>query len=231
MKRIQGFVLGVLATVLVVSLTTTALAAGGYISFNRVNIRHNGTQIGAAGEDYVLDNGCVAPYSLSYTDEKGGNTTYLPVRKVSELLGVNISWDGTTKTVTIGREPTKVNVDYANWTDEQNAEYEKFASMWTLRDSNNELNDIKNKLVTFSGWANFKYTGTMTKTELDEYIKEIGEDKLLNYSVRFVCEFLEPYAERLNIESIYYFEDEEIFVTACDSKYLDSCICVLWPVS
>lgn len=230
MKRIQGFVLGVLATVLVVSLTTTALAAGGYISFNRVNIRHKGTQIGAAGEDYVLDNGCAAPYSLSYTDEKGGNTTYLPVRKVSELLGVDIGWDGATKTVTIGREPTKVDVDYANWTDEQNAEYEKFAGMWTLRDSNMdfEKQNWPSNIEVLDGFASFTYSGDMTRAEFDGFIQKLGEQRLLEISVRYIREFMEPYGKEFYLESTYYYEDISIFTTNCDSKRLDSSGCTIW---
>lgn len=172
MKRIQGFVLGVLATVLVVSLTTTALAAGGYISFNRVNIRHNGTQIGAAGEDYVLDNGCVAPYSLSYTDEKGGNTTYLPVRKVSELLGVDIGWDGATKTVTIGEEPANTGdvSDYSDWTEEDETAYQEFKALWQVRDSD------------------YVYFIAFSDEEIKKLCEEVDPEIIKKFSVRLAKE-------------------------------------------
>lgn len=108
MKKFQcrSFLAGVLTTVMVLGLSATAFAAaGGQINFSMVNVVLNGQQISAAGEGYDPGNGTIAPSSLSYVDETGGSTTYLPVRRLSELLGIPITWDGTTSSVVIGDAP------------------------------------------------------------------------------------------------------------------------------
>ena len=108
MKKFQwrSFFAGVLSTVLVLGLSATAFAAaGGQINFSMVNVVLNGQQISAAGEGYDPGSGVIAPSSLSYVDETGGSTTYLPVRRLSELLGIPITWDGTTSSVVIGDAP------------------------------------------------------------------------------------------------------------------------------
>ena len=100
-SKIAYFLKGFICALLVVSLTTGVLAATGTVKFSSVNVALNGQQVGAKGEYYTLANGESAPYSISYVDEQGGGTTYLPVRKVCELLGIEIQWDGSTGTANI----------------------------------------------------------------------------------------------------------------------------------
>ena len=99
--KLSYFLRGVICTLLVVCLTSGVLAATGTVKFSSVNVALNGQQVGAKGEYYTLANGESAPYSISYVDEQGGGTTYLPVRKVCELLGIDIQWDGSTGTANI----------------------------------------------------------------------------------------------------------------------------------
>ena len=47
--------------------------------------------------------------AILYTDEKGGKTNYLPIRAISELLGVEIKYDSATKTVRLEKQPTAVD--------------------------------------------------------------------------------------------------------------------------
>lgn len=100
----KSFVLGAGATILVGGLSVTALAATGAVTFNASNLSLNGTQISAKGENYTLANGQSVPASITYTDEKGGGTTYLPVRRIAELMGVETGWDGATRSVTVKGE-------------------------------------------------------------------------------------------------------------------------------
>ncbi len=56
----------------------------------------NGTQVAAKGQSYILTDGSAIPYSLNYN-----GTVYLPIRKVSELVGKDIGYDGKSSTISI----------------------------------------------------------------------------------------------------------------------------------
>ena len=64
--------------------------------FNTVNISIEGVEKLGRGEDYELSDGTTTPSSLIYNE-----TTYLPIRKVSELLDKHVYWDGASRTVEI----------------------------------------------------------------------------------------------------------------------------------
>lgn len=106
MKKRTSFFAGVVATLLVVTMGTTALAASGQVSFNFANIALNGEMKIAAGKTITAPNGQQVPGSILYTDAAGGKTNYLPIRVVSDLLGVKIDYDSATKTIQLGNQPT-----------------------------------------------------------------------------------------------------------------------------
>lgn len=108
-KKVFAYFSGVFATVLVLTMVTTALAASGKVSFNFVNVSLRGEQKIAAGTDITVANGQKVPSSILYTDEKGGKTNYLPIRAISELLGVEINYDSATKTVQLEKQTTTVD--------------------------------------------------------------------------------------------------------------------------
>lgn len=108
-KKVFAYFSGVFATVLVLTMVTTALAASGKVSFNFVNVSLRGEEKIAAGTDITVANGQKVPSSILYTDEKGGKTNYLPIRAISELLGVEINYDSTTKTVQLKKQTTTVD--------------------------------------------------------------------------------------------------------------------------
>lgn len=96
--NLKSFILGVLATVMVLGLVLPASASVGSKSvelyYNNIKIRLNGQEIvardanGNAVEPFIID-----------------GTTYLPVRGVASALGLNVSWDGATQTVILGDDP------------------------------------------------------------------------------------------------------------------------------
>lgn len=99
----KSFFAGIVCSILVAGLGTTAMAAvAGSMESNIVNIIANGETISKAGESYSLQNGAKAPSSITYEDEKGGWTVYLPVRRLSEILGVEIGWDESENAVIVG---------------------------------------------------------------------------------------------------------------------------------
>ena len=106
-KRIASFAGGFFAALALSLCLTTALAAAGQVSYNFANVSMDGTQKIAAGQDITAANGQKIPGSILYTDEAGGKTNYLPIRTISELLGVEIGYDSASKTVLLGKQPTK----------------------------------------------------------------------------------------------------------------------------
>ncbi len=166
----KKFFSGVLTATLVFGLAISALAASGNISFNLSAIKFNGEVISEAGEGYALSNGCVAPASITYTDEKGGGTTYLPARRVSELLGVDIGWDPASGAVTIGKTEQPVTPDttanapdYSDWSAEDEAAYQEFKGMWEI-----EIEDNSARIV---GLISAHYTGTLPIQECVDWMK------------------------------------------------------------
>ena len=107
-KRSTRFIYISLAALLILGLFAGALVAAGTVSYSTVDVLLHGNKVGQKGENYPLGNGVSVPFSLSYVDEKGGSTTYLPVRKVSELLNIPIGWDGATGSVLLGEDGSNV---------------------------------------------------------------------------------------------------------------------------
>ena len=105
MKNLKSFLSGVFAALALTACLGTALAAAGQVSFNFVSVSMDGQQRITAGQDITAANGQKVPGSILYTDPAGGKTNYLPIRAVSELLGVEIGYDSATKTVLLGKQP------------------------------------------------------------------------------------------------------------------------------
>lgn len=103
-KKVPSYWSGVFTAILVLTLTTTAMAASGQVSFNFANVSLNGEQKIAAGEEITAANGQQVPSSILYTDAAGGKTNYLPIRAISELLDVEIGYDSASKTVLLGSD-------------------------------------------------------------------------------------------------------------------------------
>ncbi|MDD4843020.1 MAG: hypothetical protein PHU31_01630 [Anaerotignum sp.] len=86
-KIVKGFVVSVAVMLL---LFTTVYASNSQkidAILNSINIAVNGEQIAKSGESYTLSNGTKVPYSISYA-----GTTYLPMRKVAELLNKDVAY-------------------------------------------------------------------------------------------------------------------------------------------
>lgn len=109
---LRSFFLGAFATVMVCGVMITASATFGAVEFNKVNLTKNGETIFEKENNLKLLSGQEVPSSISYVDETGGGTTYLPVRSIAELFGVSIDWDAETGTVILGgsRMPSEPDV-------------------------------------------------------------------------------------------------------------------------
>lgn len=110
-QTFKGVIAGTLAGVITV-FSFPAIADSIEAVMNSVNIKLNGEKVASVNETYTLQNGTKVPYSILYE-----GTTYLPIRKVSELLDIDIDWDNDTRSVLIqdNSEETVVAEGYDSW--------------------------------------------------------------------------------------------------------------------
>ena len=104
-NRIASFTSGFFAALALSLCLTTALAASGKVRYNFANVCLDGGTVIVAGADITAANGQMIPGSILYTDETGGKTNYLPLRKISELLKVEVNYDSASKTIYLGKMP------------------------------------------------------------------------------------------------------------------------------
>ena len=113
--RRSAFLLGCLTTLLILVLGTSVLAASGQISFNICDVAVDGEVKVAAGNTVTATSGQQIPSSILYTDAAGGGTNYLPLRTISELLGVEVGYDAATRTAYIGDQPERSASGEKRW--------------------------------------------------------------------------------------------------------------------
>ena len=100
-KQFAVFSAGMATMAIFVTAIVPASAAGNQISYNQVGIRTFGEQRVTAGETYTAPNGQEVPSSITYTDAAGGETNYLSVRQVCELLDATVTWNAALNSVDI----------------------------------------------------------------------------------------------------------------------------------
>lgn len=93
-RQWKGFVSGILVTLLIVGLIGTAAAKVGKqtaeLEYNDIKVTMDGKQV-----NLVDANGAaVEPFAIN-------GTTYLPIRAISGAFGLDVGWDGATKTVVL----------------------------------------------------------------------------------------------------------------------------------
>lgn len=113
-RRVLSFLAGAAAALALTALTATALAASGQVQFNFAGVALNGETKIAAGSDITAPNGQRVPGSILYVDEAGGKTNYLPIRTISELLGVKVGYDSATRTVLLGEQTAPASAAVAS---------------------------------------------------------------------------------------------------------------------
>ena len=132
--RFGSFLVGAVATALVASLTFSAIAISGRmtIEVDPVNVQVNGEVF--APKDV---NGADVPV-FAYN-----GTTYAPLRALAESYGLEVGYDAASNMATVGNPekaltsvPTSApaesssNMDYSDWTDEENAIYKELVEEW-----------------------------------------------------------------------------------------------------
>lgn len=102
------------------------------VQLNNINIALNGSVVGKAGQNYQLSDGSLVPYSILYN-----GTTYVPLRKLGELLDMKIGYDGATNTAMIGEgelEKTGVwKLSDSNYIDITDISQGYYSNQWVSR--------------------------------------------------------------------------------------------------
>lgn len=121
MKRLQGFIAGILAS---------SLAAGFYVTaknmYEKIDILYNDIKIISDGEALTpkdANGNTVEPFIYN-------GTTYLPVRAIAEAFDKDVAWDGDTFTVTLTSKPGNayaITKDDVSASDEQK---DKISGKW-----------------------------------------------------------------------------------------------------
>lgn len=102
MKNIRSFILGFLCAAILFSLSAVAFAAAkGTVTTGGPSVKVDGEYLVFGPGTFKLSNGYDVPSSIMYFDETGGGTTYVPLRKIFEKLGISVSWDSENYTVVL----------------------------------------------------------------------------------------------------------------------------------
>ncbi len=105
MKKFASFAAGMAVMLLVVSSVGSVSAASSRVEYNKAGISLFGEDKVLAGEPYKAPNGQEVPSVITYVDVTGGTTNYLSIRQISELLGIEVRWDGQKNRVNLGADP------------------------------------------------------------------------------------------------------------------------------
>lgn len=157
-KQFKGFIAGFIFACMLV-IPGAVFADNIQALFNTANIAVDGKTAVKQGENYQLSDGSIVPFSINY---KG--TTYIPIRKVSELLGIGINYDNATKTVQITS-----NSNSAVVTPQKPAETTTTSSAVTSNTSYCVFNEC-NKDANSSGDKVAHVIGFKDGTKLDTYL-------------------------------------------------------------
>ena len=105
MKKYGSFVAGMVAMLMVVSSVGSVSAASSSVEYNKAGISLFGEDKVLTGESFKAPNGQEVPSVITYVDVTGGTTNYLSIRQISELLGIEVRWDGQKNRVNLGTDP------------------------------------------------------------------------------------------------------------------------------
>jgi hypothetical protein len=198
-KHIMSFVSGIITTLLVISLINPAFASTVTkqieATLNSINITIDSKKVASIGESYTLSNGKTTATSIVFN-----NTTYVPIRKVAEILGLNVGWDEGTSTASINSvnvtpEPqASIGIAPETVVVSDDLTYENFKNLWEIyHKSSSETN------TTYI----FQLKSNINIDSVKLYISN-NPDTIKSYA-------LEMYTEYYNNESQCYLKFHTVF--------------------
>lgn len=87
----SGCICGIIVGILISTLTVASIASTNtMIGFNGYTLKFNYNNVAKISEDIVAPNGESVPSSIQYTDAAGGVTNYIPLRSITDTLGMDV---------------------------------------------------------------------------------------------------------------------------------------------
>lgn len=100
-KTCSSFLAGAATALLLCACMGSALAASGRITLNTATVNIAGKTVFQKGEELRTAAGASIPSTILYTDELGGKTHYVPIRRLADALHFPVTWDGSTGTIDV----------------------------------------------------------------------------------------------------------------------------------
>lgn len=181
----RSYAAGIASSALLLGLVTPALAdVAGRMTQNQVNIIANGATISSAGQNYTLESGNEVPSSITFTDSSGRGTVYLPIRRVSQILGVEIGWDGDKNAVVIGESENSTTYQQGNIENHQPPiYYGRYPDILSIENVTNDItyyNEIEIDYPQFDIYSyNYMYQAK-TFEDSKRYAKEYSDYLVTN---------------------------------------------------
>ena len=202
----KGLITGIILTIILCAIPV--LAQNGEFLFNDIRINIDGTDRVRWGQDDTLSDGRAIPYSIMYND-----TTYLPMRRIAEMNGKQIYWNGDSKTASMtGTQKDGTQAIFAQKADKNGNlwryytfETEDGKSYLGIKDESRGYERVYRR-------ANESYVG-VTENELCfvRLIPENGIDKECVYKIPFLNDENTQDGEVFNVPDEVAFDGEYIY--------------------
>lgn len=226
MKKLSSFIAGVMTTVLLLALFVPSFAASTLqtieVVTNGVNISIDGNIISKIGEGYVRE-GTESEICSSISFQ---GTTFVPIRRVSEILGINVDYDNNTKTVLLttnnyelGKDTDAVTINKATEEEIESAirknsttiknigNYDDYKSIWTVVYDFQMLDGtLKNVAIFNQG---------LTREEFIELWNDIPLKDKVTYSQKFVADLQKSLFNGKDLTLLFGWADGFLGTTTC----------------
>lgn len=175
-KRLGTFLSGMLAGAMLLGCGTAAFAAaGGSVSFGTMGLKSiSGKTVVEPGDTITNATGCEIPAAIVYTDEAGGDNTYIHIRTVGQAMDMPIDYEGNMiymggkpgglDDITITEFPTFTDPTALNAVGSKAAYYTEVEPYWPTDEERSQI--FRDKTHIISNGAG----GSMSYTEEGEYL-------------------------------------------------------------
>lgn len=209
--KIKYFVLGFAVAVLI---SAFSMAVGAAMQQKTIDISYGEIKICVDGTEIVPKDANGNPVEPFISD----GTTYLPVRAVANAFGKAVEWDGETKTVYLGAQPSKSGYSRTNpapvGVTQKVVMEDYYPDSWTEKYKYNASVTVKNVWRGEEAWEILK-KANMFNSKADE-----GYEYILAYISVNITELSEEFAAKI---SSYDFD----FYSTDYTKYTNSSYCVM----
>lgn len=183
-RRLPSFFAGMLTMLLICSLTVSALAISG-----RMTLEVEPINVMVNGEVFQPKDGLGRDVPVFVYN----GTTYAPLRALAEAYGLEVGYDKAQNLATVTdpraaqtSTPVGIDMDYSDWSEEEEKAYQEFKGMWKIEIDASKLYDKEFNEVYTTVSAN--YSGELSNAELKEAFSTIGADNADRFAERMMLE-------------------------------------------